>query len=191
MFVDAGDFSSGNSTTSSSSNTSGSGSDSRSSSSNISGTNSNSVIGSGSISTNTVIIGGNGNNNNIVGSTFGMTTIERRLISVVIGGNVRHDDDNSAGWAENVAMTDTKAAVGAENGSEMEVARPTATWDAGASSRYRAPDIASLLWTYVGPIIFCFGIVGNILILAVMTRRRMRGTSTAVISNIACNISSN
>ena len=38
----------------------------------------------------------------------------------------------------------------------------------------------ALLWSYVGPIIFAVGIVGNVLILVTMAQQRMRGTSTCV-----------
>jgi hypothetical protein len=43
-----------------------------------------------------------------------------------------------------------------------------------------ASDLVSLLWIYSGPIIFVIGLCGNVLILVVMTRRRMSGTSTSV-----------
>ena len=42
------------------------------------------------------------------------------------------------------------------------------------------PVVAATLWVYVGPCIFIIGLCGNILILAVMSQRRMRGTSTCV-----------
>lgn len=41
-------------------------------------------------------------------------------------------------------------------------------------------ELVSLLWIYSGPVIFLVGMCGNILILVVMTRRRMAGTSTSV-----------
>jgi hypothetical protein len=40
--------------------------------------------------------------------------------------------------------------------------------------------LAKTLWKYVGPPIFVIGIVGNVLILVVMSRRHMRGTTTSV-----------
>jgi hypothetical protein len=43
-----------------------------------------------------------------------------------------------------------------------------------------ASDLVSLLWIYSGPMIFVIGLCGNALILVVMTRRRMSGTSTSV-----------
>jgi len=42
------------------------------------------------------------------------------------------------------------------------------------------PVVAATLWVYVGPCIFIIGLCGNILILLVMSQRRMRGTSTCV-----------
>jgi len=42
------------------------------------------------------------------------------------------------------------------------------------------PLVAATLWVYAGPCIFIVGMCGNILILAVMSQRRMRGTSTCV-----------
>jgi len=41
-------------------------------------------------------------------------------------------------------------------------------------------NLVSSLWIYSGPIIFVIGLCGNALILVVMTRRRMSGTSTSV-----------
>jgi len=40
--------------------------------------------------------------------------------------------------------------------------------------------MGALLWSYVGPIIFTVGMIGNILILVTMAQRRMHGTSTCV-----------
>ena len=40
--------------------------------------------------------------------------------------------------------------------------------------------VGALLWSYVGPVIFIVGVVGNVLILVTMAQRRMRGTSTCV-----------
>jgi len=40
--------------------------------------------------------------------------------------------------------------------------------------------VGAMLWSYVGPIIFAVGIVGNALILVTMAHKRMRGTSTCV-----------
>jgi len=42
------------------------------------------------------------------------------------------------------------------------------------------PVVAATLWVYAGPCIFIIGMCGNILILLVMSQRRMRGTSTCV-----------
>jgi len=42
------------------------------------------------------------------------------------------------------------------------------------------PLVAATLWVYAGPCIFIVGMCGNVLILAVMSQRRMRGTSTCV-----------
>lgn len=42
------------------------------------------------------------------------------------------------------------------------------------------PLVAATLWVYVGPCIFVVGLCGNALVLAVMSQRRMRGTSTCV-----------
>ena len=41
-------------------------------------------------------------------------------------------------------------------------------------------DVTTLLWTVGGPSLLAVGVVGNVLILATMTRRRMRGTSTCI-----------
>ena len=43
-----------------------------------------------------------------------------------------------------------------------------------------SPHLADILWTYVGPTIFAVGMGGNILVLLVMSQRRMRGTTTCV-----------
>jgi len=48
------------------------------------------------------------------------------------------------------------------------------------SEKSYGPVVAATLWIYVGPCIFIIGICGNILVLAVMSQRRMRGTSTCV-----------
>ena len=47
-------------------------------------------------------------------------------------------------------------------------------------SKSYGPVVAATLWVYAGPCIFVVGMCGNILILAVMSQRRMRGTSTCV-----------
>lgn len=39
-------------------------------------------------------------------------------------------------------------------------------------------DLVEILWNFVAPVIFVVGLIGNLLILAVMTRTWMRGTST-------------
>ena len=41
-------------------------------------------------------------------------------------------------------------------------------------------DLSRLLWIYIAPVIFFVGLIGNTLVLLVMRRRRMRGTSTSV-----------
>jgi len=41
-------------------------------------------------------------------------------------------------------------------------------------------DVTMLLWAVGGPSLLVVGVVGNVLILVTMTRRRMRGTSTCV-----------
>ena len=41
-------------------------------------------------------------------------------------------------------------------------------------------QVANMLWTFAAPLIFCTGVVGNVLILFVMSRRRMRGTTTSL-----------
>lgn len=43
-----------------------------------------------------------------------------------------------------------------------------------------AHDVTTLLWAVCGPILLTVGLIGNILILATMTRPRLRGTSTCV-----------
>ena len=40
-------------------------------------------------------------------------------------------------------------------------------------------SLGQILWIFVGPVIFVTGVIGNILVLAVMGRRRMHGTSTS------------
>lgn len=40
--------------------------------------------------------------------------------------------------------------------------------------------VARMLWTFAAPLIFCTGVVGNIIILLVMGRRRLRGTTTSL-----------
>ena len=41
-------------------------------------------------------------------------------------------------------------------------------------------DVVQAMWIFGGPVIFVTGIFGNVLVLVVMTRRRMKGTSTSV-----------
>ncbi|ELU09778.1 hypothetical protein CAPTEDRAFT_169933 [Capitella teleta] len=41
-------------------------------------------------------------------------------------------------------------------------------------------SISQLIWVFAGPVIFFVGIVGNALILLVMAKKRMRGTTTSV-----------
>ena len=41
-------------------------------------------------------------------------------------------------------------------------------------------DVAKLLWIYMAPIIFTVGVLGNVLVLLVMRRRRMSGSTTSV-----------
>jgi len=41
-------------------------------------------------------------------------------------------------------------------------------------------DVTTLLWAVGGPTLLVVGVVGNVLILVTMSRRRMRGTSTCV-----------
>ena len=62
------------------------------------------------------------------------------------------------------------------NKSFDESAPPTKLTSSSDSSL----DLVSLLWIYSGPVIFAVGLCGNALILVVMTRRRMSGTSTSV-----------
>lgn len=48
------------------------------------------------------------------------------------------------------------------------------------SRKSYGPVVAATLWVYAGPCIFIIGLCGNILILVVMSQRRMRGTSTCL-----------
>ena len=41
-------------------------------------------------------------------------------------------------------------------------------------------EVGALLWSYVGPVIFVVGVVGNALVLVAMAQRKMSGTSTCV-----------
>lgn len=41
-------------------------------------------------------------------------------------------------------------------------------------------DIPRLLWVFIGPIIFVVGLCGNLLVIMVMSRKRMKGTTTCV-----------
>jgi len=41
-------------------------------------------------------------------------------------------------------------------------------------------DLVSALWIFGAPVIFVVGVCGNTLVLVVMTRRRMSGTTTSV-----------
>ena len=50
---------------------------------------------------------------------------------------------------------------------------------AGAADEH-SPSLAQTLWIFVAPFIFIMGIVGNILVLLVMRRRRLRSTSTSI-----------
>ena len=56
----------------------------------------------------------------------------------------------------------------------------TSLEDSVSSGEVKHADISRLLWIYIAPVIFFVGIVGNMLVLLVMRRRRMRGTSTSV-----------
>jgi len=62
---------------------------------------------------------------------------------------------------------------------EHDGPRAAAAAAEAADSSY-GPVVAATLWVYVGPCIFVVGLCGNALVLAVMSQRRMRGTSTCV-----------
>lgn len=50
----------------------------------------------------------------------------------------------------------------------------------GGQPEENTRSLGQTLWIYVGPFIFVTGIVGNILVLVVMSGRRMQGTTTSV-----------
>ena len=50
----------------------------------------------------------------------------------------------------------------------------------GSGSEKARRDVTSLVWAVGGPTLLVVGLVGNVLIIVTMTRRRMRGTSTCV-----------
>jgi len=54
------------------------------------------------------------------------------------------------------------------------------TSGSGEKPEAAADDVTRLLWTVCGPTLLVVGGVGNVLILATMTQRRMKGTSTCV-----------
>ena len=80
-------------------------------------------------------------------------------------GNETDDVDD---WTFSVSRTSTMT-------SKMTSSMPPI--NAAESSSVR---LVASLWIYSGPIIFVTGMCGNALILVVMTRRRMSGTSTSV-----------
>lgn len=69
---------------------------------------------------------------------------------------------------------------GAENPWTFSGAQTSTRRSQPSSSATSSTDLISLLWIYSGPVIFVVGLCGNALILVVMTRRRMSGTSTSV-----------
>jgi len=91
-----------------------------------------------------------------------------------------------ASWLVLHGGFDTTAIVGRPE--ELWVSRAPSAASSGeggvggsSSSSYLSTySIESLLWMFVGPAIFVIGLSGNALILLVMSRRRMRGTSTCV-----------
>ena len=48
------------------------------------------------------------------------------------------------------------------------------------SSSVAGNDVIVLLWHICGPILLSVGLVGNVLVLVTMTRKRMRGTPTFI-----------
>lgn len=76
------------------------------------------------------------------------------------------------------------------NGSQVPTSStPGHWWDTTGSTQIPDPiehhdrdelSIANLLWIYVSPIIFVFGLIGNLLILIVMGRRKFHGSTTSV-----------
>jgi len=54
------------------------------------------------------------------------------------------------------------------------------TSGSAAETKLWSHDVTTLLWAVGGPTLLVVGVVGNVLILVTMTRRRMRGTSTSV-----------
>ena len=67
------------------------------------------------------------------------------------------------------------AVVDVDDASMSPYAEATYSYDVSVSG-----EIARTMWVYAAPFIFFTGILGNTLILFVMSQRRMRGTSTAV-----------
>jgi len=63
---------------------------------------------------------------------------------------------------------------------DAAVTDATVSEEAAAGDTSYGPVVAATLWVYVGPCIFVVGLCGNALVLAVMSQRRMRGTSTCV-----------
>ena len=56
---------------------------------------------------------------------------------------------------------------------------PVVAVNSSSSTQDGGLDVVAALWIFGAPIIFVVGICGNMLILVVMTRRRMSGTTTS------------
>lgn len=50
----------------------------------------------------------------------------------------------------------------------------------GSNGDVAGNDVIVVLWRVFGPILLLVGVIGNILVLVTMTRRRMLGTSTSI-----------
>lgn len=103
---------------------------------------------------------------------------------ISFGDSGNNDSMKSEGWPPTADSLFTNSnlsnCLGTCNQSAAEAAATT-TIPNSASSRadfYR--HLERSLWVWMSPFIFVLGMMGNALILAVMRRRRMRGTTTSV-----------
>jgi len=75
-------------------------------------------------------------------------------------------------------------AADTENGTVLDTVTScsdnNSTSGSGSKAIAAERDATTLLWAVGGPSLLAVGVVGNVLTLVTMTRRRMRGTSTCV-----------
>lgn len=113
---------------------------------------------------------------------------------VIVSNDFRDDDfslpiEYASVWSSTTSTMNSAAYSSVQNDGASDffydrtspfVETSTLSPSKSSSSMTFGNDLAKTLWKYVGPPIFVVGIIGNVLILVVMSRRHMRGTTTSV-----------